>query len=94
MVVEKDVSSAGRVSRVLMGARASITYSCMKIVPSKSEKHMIFLLMFIKDVSALCIDGLGTLKVFFTSTVGGLVADGAMVNEREETFLVEVKVEL
>jgi hypothetical protein len=51
----------------------------MKIVPSKSEKHMIFLLVPMLDVSSRCIEGLGTLKVFLTSTAGGVIAAGAMV---------------
>jgi hypothetical protein len=50
----------------------------MKIVPSKSEKHIIFLLVPMLDVSNLCIEGLGTLRVL-TSTAGGEIADGAMV---------------
>jgi hypothetical protein len=58
-----------------------ITYSCMKIVPSKSEKHIIFLLVPMLDVSSLCIEGLGTFKVFFTSTAGGVIAAGAMTDE-------------
>lgn len=62
-------------------------------MPSKSEKHIIFLLVPMKDVSALCIDGLGTLKVFFTSTAGGVIADGAMIDMENEVVLIEVKFE-
>ena len=58
-----------------------IAYSCMKIVPSKSEKHIIFLLVPMLDVSSRCIDGLGTLRVFFTSTAGGVIAAGAMIDK-------------
>jgi hypothetical protein len=50
----------------------------MKIVPSKSEKQMIFRLVPMFDVSTRCIDGRGTFRDF-TSTAGGVIADGAMV---------------
>lgn len=60
----------------------------MNIVPSKSEKHMIFLLVPMKDVSALGIPGLGTFVVFFTSTAGGLIADGAMIDEGEGELMI------
>lgn len=55
-----------------------IAYSCINIVPSKSEKHIIFLLVPMLDVSCRCIEGLGTLEAFCTSTSGGVIADGAM----------------
>jgi hypothetical protein len=61
--------------------RMTIAYSCMKMVPSKSEKHIIFLLVPMLDVSSLCIEGLGTLNDFFTSIAGGVIAAGAMIDE-------------
>jgi hypothetical protein len=50
----------------------------MKMVPSKSEKQMIFRFVPIFDVSTRCIEGRGTLRDF-TSTAGGVIAAGAIV---------------
>lgn len=62
------------------------TYSCMNIVPSKSEKHIIFLFVCIADVSARFIEGRGTLRDF-TSTAGGVIADGAILTESVVWFV-------
>lgn len=50
----------------------------MNMVPSKSEKQIIFRLVWMLDVSTRCIDGRGTFRDF-TSTAGGVTAIGAMV---------------
>ena len=51
----------------------------MNIVPSKSEKQIIFRLVPMFEVSTRCMEGRGTFRDFFTTTAGGVIAAGAMV---------------
>jgi hypothetical protein len=45
------------------------------------------------DVSCRCIEGLGTLKAFCTSTAGRVIADGAMFSVERVIDLAESEFE-